>query len=80
MKDTKKQNSKAAKKAKMLELLETAQPGEAVSCNKTLKQNEILEHADVQTLQKKFDLHLEMGTYFFRKKCSVFPNVSHVFR
>ena len=72
MKDITKRNSEAAKKAKMIELLENAQPGEATTCNKTFQQRDILKHADVQTLQKKFELRLEMGklfAYLDKAKC-----------
>jgi len=68
MKETKKRNSEASKKAKMIELLQNAQPGEVKIQNKTFEQRDILKNADVQTLQKKFELGLEMG----RNSCLIY--------
>ena len=64
MKSVAARNKKAAEKAKMMELLDSAQPGEvSATVTKTYSQRDITKHADVQTLNKKFDLHLEMGKY-----------------
>jgi len=64
MKSVAARNKKAAEKAKMMELLDSAQPGEvSATVTKTYSQRDITKHADVQTLNKKFDLHLEMGPY-----------------
>ena len=64
MKSVAARNKKAAEKAKMMELLDSAQPGEvSATVTKTYSQRDITKHADVQTLNKKFDLHLEMGTF-----------------
>ena len=47
----------------MLELLQTAESGSVGSGDKVATQRDIIKHADVQTVQKKFDLSLEMGPY-----------------
>ena len=56
----------------MLELLQTAESGSVGSGDKVATQRDIIKHADVQTVQKKFDLSLEMGPYkgadFFASK------------
>ena len=46
----------------MLKILNPAQTGK-VKRGKIYGQNDIVKHADVQTLQKKFHLELEMGPY-----------------
>ena len=56
-------DKRAARKAKMLELLQTAESGSVGSGDKVATQRDIIKQADVQTVQKKFDLSLEMGPY-----------------
>ena len=76
MKSVAARNKKAAEKAKMMELLDSAQPGEvSATVTKTYSQRDITKHADVQTLNKKFDLHLEMGKRhnFTAKKLTFIP-------
>ena len=63
LKATHQRDQRAARKAKMMELLETAESGSVGKLTKVASQREIVKQADVQTVQKKFDLHLEMGPY-----------------
>ena len=58
-----KRDKKAAQKAKMMELLDTADSGFVAETVGVASQRDILKHADVQTVQKKFELQLEMGPY-----------------
>lgn len=77
MKSVAARNKKAAEKAKMMELLDSAQPGEvSATVTKTYSQRDITKNADVQTLNKKFDLHLEMGKYH----CFTLENLIDEFR
>ena len=62
LKHTRKRDRKVAQKAELLKILNPAQTGK-VKRGKIYGQNEIVKHADVQTLQKKFHLELEMGPY-----------------
>ena len=48
---------------KMMELLETAESGSVGTAMKVASQRDIVKQADVQTVQKKFELNLEMGPY-----------------
>ena len=65
LKDVGKRDKRAARKAKMAELLQTGEEGNAGSGRAVASQRDIVKHADVQTIQKKFDLHLEMGMKVF---------------
>ena len=62
LKHTRKRDRKVAQKAELLKILNPAESGKAKR-GKIYGQDEIVKHADVQTLQKKFSLELEMGPY-----------------
>merc|ERR1711892_9144 len=63
LKTTHQRDQRAARKAKMMELLETAESGSVGTAMKVASQRDIVKQADVQTVQKKFELNLEMGPY-----------------
>jgi U3 small nucleolar RNA-associated protein 7 len=62
---TRKRDRKAAQRAEMLDLLHPTESGGLgdQTNDAPYTQRDILKHADVQTLQKKFSLDLEMGPY-----------------
>jgi len=59
---TRKRDRKAAQRAELAAILDPCEGG-AMSPTKVYSQADIVRHADVQTMQKKFALTLEMGPY-----------------
>ena len=59
---TRKRDRKAAQRAELASILDPCEGG-AMSSTKVYSQADIVRHADVQTMQKKFTLTLEMGPY-----------------
>lgn len=71
LKHTRKRDRKAAQRAELLHVLDPADAGRISNVeNKIYNQNEILKHADVQTLQKKFELDMDLGPYSIKYDAS----------
>ena len=70
LKHTRKRDRKVAQRAELLHVLDPANQGVITNREKIYSQDDIIKHADVQTLQKKFSLDLEMGPYMVKYDAS----------